>query len=586
MLTVARIINKFRRILSKHQKIRVLELGFLMVIGGFLEMLSVSLILPFMEEVMNPERLLSINAVKQLCDVVGIKDHRSFLIFIALIMAMIYVLKNLFLVFQMAIQNRFVSFNMLTTEQKLLQSYLLRPYEDFLSIKSGEILRVIGTDTVDAFNVLSLLLQLSSELIVSGILIATIFVIAPEMTFGIALILGILLIIIQTLIRPALRMSGEKNREVYANMNQWLLQSIQGIKEIKISETERFFEKNFWNNGRVYVKTSYICATLSVIPRFAIEAISMGSFFVIVAILLKNGTEVGTIIPMLSSVAIAAIRLLPSVNRISQSLANMTFYEPTLDKLIENINEAEAYDFSHLDSYDNDGNNMPEHIGFKDEIILKDIVYKYPSNNKQVLVNANLVIKKGESIGIVGASGAGKTTAVDVMLGLLNPQQGEVVVDGKNIRNFYSEWLKMLGYIPQNIFMLDGSIRRNVAFGLSDEKIDDDKVWKALKESALDCFVRELPDGLDTEIGERGVRLSGGQRQRIGIARALYNNPDILFFDEATSALDNETEATIMESIQRLKGEKTMIIIAHRLSTIDNCDKVYQVNNGKFTLAR
>ncbi|MCX4315549.1 MAG: ATP-binding cassette domain-containing protein, partial [Lachnospiraceae bacterium] len=232
------------------------------------------------------------------------------------------------------------------------------------------------------------------------------------------------------------------------------------------------------------------------------------------------------------------------------------------------------------------GRKTSSRLTFEREITLQNISYSYPNSEQHVLEHAQMSVPVGKSVGIVGTSGAGKTTAVDIMLGLLNPQEGQVLADGVDVMSVYTEWLSHIGYIPQTIFMLDDTIRANVAFGLAREEQTDEQVWYALQEAQLAEFVRSLPEGLDTQIGERGVRLSGGQRQRIGIARALYTNPELLIFDEATSALDNETEAAIMESINSLHGRKTMVIIAHRLQTIEGCDMVYRVKDGRIERER
>lgn len=581
-MNILRVLKKFKSVLSQHQKIRILELAILMIIGGFMEMMSVSLMLPFMEAVMNPNKIMKNTYVQMVCDAFNIHSSRTFLVFLALVMAAIYILKNVFLLFQLNVQNRFVYNNMFSTQQKLLHNYLLRPYDFFLNVKSGEVLRVIGSDTTNAFTLLTTLLQLLSEFVVSVALVGTIFVMAPEATLGIAILLLALVFIIMRVIRPMLRKSGIRNQNASIGMNQWMIQSIQGIKDVKIMQRESFFENNFSKNGYVYVKTLYQNQTFSVIPRFLIEAVSMSAFFVVIAAMIFNGTELDAIIPLLSGVAMAAIRLLPSINRISQGMANISFGEAALDKMIENLREVEEYN----NQSKNTDTNADTKIVFNQQVELLDINYRYPTGKNDVLSDASLVIHKGESVGIVGASGSGKTTAVDVFLGLLRPQNGKVLVDGTDIQFDMDGWLKQIGYIPQTIFMLDGDIRENVVFGLPKEDIDDKRVWEVLKEAAIDDFVRTLPDGLDTQLGERGVRLSGGQRQRIGIARALYSDPEVLFFDEATSALDNDTEAAIMDSINHLQGSKTMIIIAHRLSTIEGCDHIYRVENGRIVKER
>jgi ABC-type multidrug transport system fused ATPase/permease subunit len=277
----------------------------------------------------------------------------------------------------------------------------------------------------------------------------------------------------------------------------------------------------------------------------------------------------------------AAVRLMPSVNRMSSALNALSYLEPALDKMVEHLTVAEEWEKNH--GQEESSPSARQKISLNHKVELSDLTYSYPNAESPVLDHANMEITIGKSIGVVGASGAGKTTAIDILLGLLVPQQGQVLADGVDIQEDYEGWLDHIGYIPQMIFMLDDTIRANVAFGIPKEEVDEEQVWRALEEAQLKTFVQSLPDGLDTTIGERGVRLSGGQRQRIGIARALYKNPELLIFDEATSALDNETEAAIMESINALHGRKTLVIIAHRLTTIAECDIVYRVENGKIT---
>lgn len=583
-MAIFRVLGKFRFILSRHQKIRIIELCVLMIIAGFMEMLSVSLILPFVEAIVNPDKIMHNKYVLLLCRMFGIESHRTFLVFLALVMAAIYIIKNIFLLFQMTIQNRFVYNNMFATQQALLKSYLLRPYEYFLGVKSGEILRIIGSDTSRAFSILTQILSLLSETVVSAVLLFTIFLTAPGITIAMGAILLVMIWFIQTLLRPLLKTAGKIHQTTYANMNQWLLQSIQGIKEVKLMKREQYFQDNFQKEGRAYVKAVYQSLTYGMVPRFMIEAVAMCIFFVTVAIMIYKGAALEDIIPIVSAIAMAAIRLLPSVNRISGNISNITFGEPAVDKMLEHLLSLKEYEARHMLE---ETDTKPGYIkNLQKSIDLSDIVYGYSSGTANVLNHATLHIDKGMSAGIVGASGAGKTTAVDILLGLLKPQNGKVLVDGTDIQMDMDGWLSNIGYIPQSIFMLDGSIRENVAFGVNADTVEDSIVWDALQEAAIADFIRSLPEGLDTQIGERGMRLSGGQKQRIGIARALYTNPSVLVFDEATSALDNETEAAIMDSINHLRGTKTLIIIAHRLSTIEGCDVVYRVENGQIERER
>ena len=322
------------------------------------------------------------------------------------------------------------------------------------------------------------------------------------------------------------------------------------------------------------------------IPRLLIEMTSIVSMLLALLVAVFMGTEVSKLIPTIAAFGMAAMKLMPSANRISGALNQVAYYEPSLDKLLLSLQLTEVNTVKEgiAGEFEDDGDlgiKAEKSFTLEQAVELCHISYHYPGADEPVLYDANMQIPIGKSVGIVGASGTGKTTAVDIILGLLRPQAGEVLIDGIPIKEHYKEWLSHIGYIPQMIFMLDDTIRANVAFGIAEGAVDENQVWKVLEEAQLADFVKGLPKGLDTEIGERGIRLSGGQRQRIGIARALYSNPELLFFDEATSALDTETEAAIMESINRLQGSKTLVIIAHRLATIAECDIVYRVGNGK-----
>lgn len=588
-MSLLRIVKKFRMILSSHQKMRIFELTVLMVIGGLLETCSVSLMLPFMEAVMSPVEVMQKPYVQWFCNLLGLQIPQTFLAATAIALAALFLFKNVYLLLEFNVQYHFVYGNMLLMQRRLLNGLLHRPYEFFLKASSGELLRVINEDTTQTFQLLLTVLNLFTELVVSGMLILTIFMIAPTVSLIVAFTLLAMFLLINHFIKPVLQRTGVAHQQAAAGQYRWLLQSIQGIKEVKVMAKEEFFEDNFGKHGTVFVDTQRKHLILSLVPRFLIEAISMGAMFLVIGFLIYRGSDLEVIVPMLSVIAMAAIRLLPSVNRISAAMASIAYNEPMVDKLIENLKDISgeetvslAMDVSYRDEYLGHG-AVPQLAG---KLAFSGITYRYPGAEQDVLENASMELTRGESVGIVGASGAGKTTAVDVMLGLLRPREGQVLVDGVDIRENLEDWLAQIGYIPQMIFMLDDSIRANVAFGVPEEELSDEQVWRALREASLDTFVRDLPEGLDTQIGERGIRLSGGQRQRIGIARALYPNPEVLIFDEATSALDNETEAAIMESINGLHGHKTMLIIAHRLTTIEGCDHVYRVSEGKITKER
>ena len=588
-MSILRITKKFQSILSSHQKLRIAELAVLMVIGGLLETFSVSLVLPFMNAVLEPEATMEKWYAKIVCDIFQLQSPRTFLIVVAILLAGVYILKNLYLLLEYNVQYRFVYGNMRAMKSRVLDNYLHRPYEDFLHISTAEILRIIESDVDSTFIILLSLLGVFTELVVSGMLALTVFMMARFITFCMVIMMAVLLLVVSYVIRPTLHKAGETRQQAGAGVNKWLLQSVQGIKEVKITGKEAYFQENFDTYGGKLVNAMRKSAILGMAPRFFIEAFSMSTMFLVVALLIYRGGSLEALIPMLTAVGVAAIRLLPAVNRIIAGIASAVSYEPMLDQLIESLSVMEGAGGVSLDGTlraDEEEKKKADIAPLRSALDFHEISYHYPDAEENVLTDASMTVRRGESVGIVGGSGAGKTTAIDILLGFLRPQKGQVLIDGTDIFADIRGWHEQIGYIPQMIFMLDDTIRNNVCFGEREEDISDEKLWRALEEASLADFVRTLPHGLDTEIGERGIRLSGGQRQRIGIARALYRDPAVLVFDEATSALDNETEAEIMESINHLQGQKTMIIIAHRLTTIENCDRIYRVEDGKISQER
>ncbi|MBQ7425534.1 MAG: ABC transporter ATP-binding protein, partial [Lachnospiraceae bacterium] len=405
-----------------------------------------------------------------------------------------------------------------------------------------------------------------------------------RMTITIATLLVIVLLVIKFFIKPVMVKAGQDNQDYYSGLYKWIYESVTGIKEIKVANKENYFINGYADCGAGYVNAVQKYNLYNSTPRLLIETIAIAGMVGYMLVVMLNGTSLTSLLPQMTVLAAAAARLLPSANRINNYLTSIAYFEPFLDNVSDNL-QMEIHDESI--SYDSEKYREKSEVTklpVKKTITLSDITYKYPGTDKLILDGASMEIPVGKSVGIVGTSGAGKTTIVDVLLGLLIPEKGVIMADGVDVNTNYRGWLKNIGYIPQTIFMTDSTIRKNVAFGVPDDEIDDNKVWQALKEAALDEFVKELPEGLDTQIGERGIRLSGGQRQRIGIARALFEDPEVLVLDEATSALDNDTEAAIMDSINRLHGRKTLVIIAHRLQTIEKCDMIYNIGEGKATL--
>ncbi len=583
-----KIFRKLMVLLDKKQKHKMVLLVFLMLIGAVLETLGVSMILPVMSVVMEENAVQKHAYLQVICDLfhIAYDDTRTLMILVMVGLIAIFAVKNIFLFFQQKVQLKFVYTNQFATSRRMMINFMERPYEYYLNADTSVIQRSITSDVNNMYGLILSLLQLVSEGIVFVCLIAVSLVSDVMMSITVALLLVVVLAIIKWVLKPIMRKAGEENQDYYSGLYKWIDQSVMGIKEIKIANKENYFINEYAKCGEGYVNAVQRYNLYNATPRLLIETVALAGMIFYMMIQLLSGVQVTAILPQLTLLALVAMRLIPCANRINNHLTSISYFEPFFMGVSDNLQEEirdESIDYNAA-SYQK--KVEVQKLEIRHNIQLKDIVYKYPNTETLIFDRANMEIPIGKSVGIVGTSGAGKTTIVDILLGLLQIQSGEILADGVEVREHYQSFLKDIGYIPQTIFMIDSTIRKNVAFGVADEDIDDAKVWRALQEAQLDEFVRGLPDGLDTSIGERGIRISGGQRQRIGIARALFEDPEVLVLDEATSALDNETEAAIMESINMLHGKKTLIIIAHRLQTIEKCDMVYRVEKGQVTIER
>lgn len=572
-------LKKINLILDSRQKVKTIFLIFLMLIGAILETLGISLVVPIMTAVVNPDAISKNQYhMGDIYNAMHMQSTVQFAMTMMIAIVVVFIVKNIFLYFENVVLLRFIYTNQFETSNRMMINFMKRPYEYYLNADTAVIQRNITSDINNVYALILTLLQLTSEIIVFVCLVAVLVAVDAKMILTIASLLIAVLLIIKWIIKPIMIKAGKDNQDYYAGLYKWIDQSVMGIKEIKVAGKENYFITEYAKCGEGYVNAVQKYNIYNSTPRLLIETVAITGLVLYMLLQMAGGNaNLASLVPQLSVFAAAASRLLPSANRINNYLTSVAYFEPFLDNVSDNLQE-EIHDKNisyRAEDYRKKAD--VEKLPVTREIHMKGISYKYPNSDVFIFKDAEVVFPVGKSIGIVGTSGAGKTTIVDIMLGLLKPESGSILADGVEVRDHYQSWLKNIGYIPQTIFMLDTTIRRNVAFGYQDEDIDDDKVWAALKEAQLDEHVRSLPDGLDTEIGERGIRLSGGQRQRIGIARALFEDPEVLVLDEATSALDGETEAAIMDSINRLHGRKTMIIIAHRLETIRQCDIVYRV---------
>lgn len=490
----------------------------------------------------------------------------------------VYLFKNLFNAAAYYARNAFVFNNQRNIGIQLMKAYMQEPYSFFLEKNSAVLMRGVGADVNGFFNlVMQCLIMLSGCLMMFTF---GLYILVTDFVLSLCLIM-VMVAFVGIFVRwnKARAYSyGKQSQEAQGKMTQWLQQAFGGAKKIKILKREQYFVDNYAAYYGTFIKVQKIFSFINQIPHLVLECFCVVVILLIITIRLQAGVDVNTFVPQLAVFAMALFRLFPRISMINGCLNQIIFNYPYMDNVYHDMKICEGHKYRRAQIAEL--GKKEKELTFQDKIVMENIHYAYPNTEREVLSGVSLTIHKGEAVAFVGPSGAGKTTHADVFLGIMQLQEGKILCDGKDIDYHIEEWSDMLGYIPQFIFLSDDTIRNNVAFGLDVDDSVDDKVWEALEQAQLKEFVEGLPKGLDTRIGERDARLSGGQRQRIGIARALYNNPDILVLDEATSALDNETEKAVMESIEHLLGHKTMIIIAHRITTVRNCDTIYRVDEG------
>lgn len=574
------IFKKLNYILDKKQKINIVVLAVMIFIGGILETLSISAMLPVVWVIIDAESVQQNKYCQWIMELLHIQNMQGFIIMLLVALMIMYILKNAYLLLLTSEQNRFISVNRNRLISQVLREFLNRPYEFYLDADIPTVFRLTDSDIPNVFGILMAIISLASEIVVFVLICGVLIVTDWKLVLVLIFISGIVTLVLFKVLKPKLNSLGMTNQAIQSRIAKWRIQAIYGIKDVKVLHRESFFADNYESNGKIGAKLNQKYAIINALPRILIETIFMVSILGYLVVCVALGDDMTQMLPTLTAFGLAAVRLLPCVNRINTYLTDISYFRPCLDYVYENMNINEISKKTNQTLLPVDETKTME---LKDRIELKDIVYAYPNTDVLIFDHADMEIPYGKSIGIMGPSGAGKSTIVDILLGLLKVHEGQILCDGDNVFENYPAWLAQIGYIPQSIYLVDEPIRNNIAFGIADDEIDDNRIWQVLEEAQLKEFIQTLPEGLDTTIGDRGVRLSGGQRQRLGIARALYHNPEILVFDEATSALDNETEAAVMEAINSFHGKKTMVIIAHRLNTIEKCDIIYKVESGKIT---
>ena len=570
------MLKKLNYIFDKSAKITMIGLLLLIILGSFFEMVGVTVFMPFIELIVDNQSLQTNVFLNKLFVFFPVSTLEGQITAIAIIIIFFYIVKNVYLSFM---QNCILNFSYKTRMRiatQLLAAYMSEPYSFHLNKNAAELQRTLQIDANQFMLLINGSLQFVAEITVCIAIGLYLFHTSHSITVIVA---GLLIFCVGFYFEISKKISlrlGEQNQNYNSKLMQWINQSLGGIKEVKVLEREKYFVSAYKENYIKLIKGAKMNEMLATVPKYITETVVMsGLLFAIIFKLYFGHGELTTFVPQLTAFALAAFRLLPSIGKINAYINNIMYSLPSLDLIYNDIKDVEGHKF-----IDENEEITLNKYRFEKEVSINNIVYKYPNTEAYVINNVSFRIPKGKTIAFIGSSGAGKTTMADIILGLLPPTSGSIMVDGWNIYEHMHEWHKMLGYIPQSIYLSDDSILNNVAFGIDEDKIDFEAVREALRKAQLLEYVDTLPDGLNTLVGDRGVRLSGGQRQRIGIARALYHDPDILVLDEATSALDNETEQAVMESIENLQGLKTMIIIAHRLTTIKKADIILSIEKG------
>jgi len=570
-------IKKLLFFLSPPERKRAGLLLIMIIIMALLDMIGVASILPFIAVLTNPtliETNFILNIIFQISSVFGVKTNQQFFFFLGTLVFGLLIISLTFKTFTVYVQTRFVQMREFSIGKRLVEEYLYQPYSWFLSRHSGDFGRILLSEVQELISGGMIpLMELISKGIVAIAIISLLVFVDPKLAFVVGFSLSGIYLFIFYCVRNYLQRIGQERLKNNTNRFLVVSEAFGAIKEIKIGGLEQSYIKSFSNSAKIFARTQASSRLINQLPRFILEATAFGGILLIILYIMDQTGSFNNALPIVSLYIFAGYRLLPTLHQIYASFSQLTSIGPSLNKLYDDIKKLKSFN----------KNQDQEFLTYNKVITLKNIYYNYPDSSRVALKNINLSIPVKSSVGLVGATGSGKTTIVDIILGLLDPQKGILEIDGKVItKKNVRSWQRLVGYVPQYIYLSDNTVAANIAFGVDNKDINQEALEKSAKIANLHHFIMdELPKQYQTTIGERGVRLSGGQRQRIGIARALYHNPQVLIFDEATSALDNETEKAVMDAVNNLNKDITVILIAHRINTVKNCDIIYKLEKGQ-----
>jgi ATP-binding cassette, subfamily B, bacterial PglK len=564
------------RLFDPKMKRQALFLIGLLLVGSLLEATGVSIIFPLFHAVSSPDKINDYPVLVFGYELLGKPSYSIFLGVLSFLVVVFFLLKNLYLIMTIYYRNRFIMQNQAVMANRLLDSYLRRPYSFHLQANSSGLLRNITQSVSQLFSGTAFpLLIIMTELFVAIAIVSVLVVAEPVAAITVGLVLAVPMVFITSILRRPLKAWGQKAHELWQETLLVINHALFSIRDIQILNREKYFLDKHLEIARASARMAEKASLSQEIPRIVTELLAMCALLSLVLVVLNSSRSAEELLPIMGLFGAAAIRLMPSVSRISAQVNSISFSTAAFQQIDHDLRLSEALGSQRT------AVRTPQQL--YQTLQLTNVSYKYETADGIALDNVSLEVKSGESIALAGPSGAGKSTFINVILGLLRPDSGQILIDGQEVTDRMGEFALDIGYVPQDAILIDDTIARNIAFGLPDEEIDENKLWAAIEKAQLQSVISNLPEGIYTTVGERGVQLSGGQRQRIAIARALFNDPHVLVLDEATSSLDAETEFAISEAIEALRGEKTLISIAHRLSTIKNCDRIYWLESGKIS---
>jgi ATP-binding cassette, subfamily B, bacterial PglK len=571
-------LKKIYELLPKQDHIKFFWLFLGMIFASMIELLGIGIIPIFIITLADSDIIFDLPYVGDFLYTIGITTSTGLVTAGAILLIIIYILKNVTLLLYKYIKVKFIKNRAVLLQNRIFKAYLTSPYTFFLDQNSSVLLRNVTSEVNKIITgTLMPLLDIVLKVLMFTFIIGSLLYLEPLITVVTLVVLGGGGYVFLKLTRKKIKQAGKRDRKARAQKNKAVLQGLGAFKDTRVLNREKLFLDQYDKSAQISVNASIYKEMMGQLPKPIIEILLITGILSITLIMVWEGRSFSVIIPILTLFGVAAIKLMPIFSTVIKEVNNLRYNSASVYAVYDDLMYLEKENIT----YRNQLLQETERLSLEQKLELRNVSFHYPNSDEEAVRDISITIPKGNAIAFVGPSGAGKTTLVDIILGLLEPREGAVVVDGVDIQTNLPGWMKNIGYIPQSIYLLDDWIRRNIAFGIPDDMVDEEKLWNAIRAAQLEELVERLPDKEYSKVGERGVRLSGGQQQRIGIARALYNNPQVLIMDEATSALDNITEKYVIEAIEKLRGDRTIIMIAHRLTTVRNCDTIYMLDEGR-----